>query len=83
MPREWDDALNTAQGLLDRCDAFEKRRSERRADKERRRAARRDGDDPSSSPETRQNEAPPDFREDYAPEERNELRQGALSKAEE
>ena len=34
-----------AQGLVDRCHAFEKRRSERRAAKERKRA-KRDGNDP-------------------------------------
>jgi hypothetical protein len=38
MSRTWTDALNQAQGLLERMDAFEARR------------ARRDGDDPSSAP---------------------------------
>jgi hypothetical protein len=36
--RTWNDALNQAQGLLERMDAFAARR------------ARRDDDDPSSSP---------------------------------
>jgi hypothetical protein len=69
--RSWDDALNQAEALLERIDAFAARR------------ARRDGDDPLSAPQTRQYEAPPDFREDeHLNPERSELRNGALSKQE-
>jgi hypothetical protein len=77
MPRTWNDALNQAQQLSDRCDAFEKRHFGRRTEKERRRAAKRDGDDPSSSSTSRQYEV-----DSYAPEERFELRTGALGKEE-
>ena len=78
-------AFEKAQQLMDRCDAFFNRREERDKRKEAKKAAKRakrDGDDPLSSPTTCEYEAPPDFREDYVPEERSELRQGSLSKGE-
>lgn len=65
----WNDALEKVQQLSDRCDAFFNRRADR--------AAKRDLDDPLSSPGK-----PVYFREDtHLASERNELRTGALSKA--
>jgi hypothetical protein len=82
MP-SWDEAFEKAQQLSERCDAFFERREAAQSRKDAKRA-RRDGYDPLSSPETRQYEAPPDFREDeHLNPERSELRNGALSKSEE
>ena len=68
-------AFEKAQELSARVDAFFNRREERYKRKKAAKRARLDGDDPSHPT------APPDFREDgYVPEERGELRQGALSK---
>jgi hypothetical protein len=72
----WDEAFEKAQQLSDRCDAFFERREAEQRRKDAKRVVKRDGDDPLSN-----TGAPVDFREDsYSPEERSELRQGALSK---
>jgi hypothetical protein len=64
--RTWNDALNQAQGLLERMDAFAARR------------ARRDGNDPSSAPGA----PPDLREDGHPNSERGELRTGALSKQE-
>jgi hypothetical protein len=70
----WEDALEKAQQLSDRCDAFFKRRADRRAQKDARRAAK-DECDPMESYQ------PPDIFDDtHLAEERSELRTGSLGK---
>ena len=79
-------AFEKAQELATRVDAFFNRRERREKLKEAKKAAKRakrDCDDPLAAPQTRQYEGPPDFREDYVPEERKELRTGSLSKGSE
>jgi hypothetical protein len=66
MPRTWTDALNQAEALITRMDAFAARR------------ARRDGDDPASAPGA----PPDFREDTHLNEERGGLRTGALSKQE-
>lgn len=66
MSRTWTDALNQAEGLLTRMDAFAARR------------ARRDGDDPASAPGA----PPDFREDEHLDPERGGLRSGALSRQE-
>ena len=63
-------ALEMAQELSARVDAFFNRKEERQRRKEAKKAAkraRRDGEDPLSSPTTREYEAPPDLQRRLSP----------------